>query len=130
MSIEITLDDLGLPARSLAVLDAAHVERIAATLDSPSAAGPGDPLPALWHWAFFTPTTPTAGLGADGHPVLTSAALAPFPRRMWGAGRVEWEHALRVGEPAERTSAVRSAREVTGGSGALLIVSLEHEYHQ
>jgi itaconyl-CoA hydratase/mesaconyl-C4 CoA hydratase len=126
---DVTLDDLGVPQRSVAVVDAAHVERIAATFDAPPPSA-GDPLPALWHWAFFTPTTSTAGLGTDGHPVLTSPALAAFPRRMWGAGRVEWEHDLRVGEPAERASAVRSSREVTGGSGALLIVSLEHEYHQ
>src|SRR3954471_11834045 len=119
MSIEITLDDLGLPARSLAVLDAAHVERIAATLDSPSAAGPGDPLPALWHWAFFTPTTPTAGLGPDGHPRLASPVMAPFPRRMWGAGRVAFERDLRVGVTAERMSVVRSARTTTGASGTL-----------
>jgi 3-methylfumaryl-CoA hydratase len=130
MTIEITLADLGVPDRSIAVLDAAHVERIAATLDVLPPPGPGDPLPTLWHWAFFTPTTPTAQLGADGHPRLTSPALVPLPRRMWGAGRVEWEQDLRVGEAAERSSAVRSARVTSGGSGSLLIVVLEHEYRQ
>ena len=124
MADEITLDDLGVPARSTAVLDAAHVARIAATLDA-DAPGDGDVLPSLWHWAFFTPTTPTAGLGPDGHPRLASPAMAPFPRRMWGAGRLEWDHDLRVGATAERVSAVRSARTTTGASGTLLLVVVE-----
>jgi 3-methylfumaryl-CoA hydratase len=130
MTAEITVADLGLPERSSAVLDAAHVERIAATLDAPVVPGTGDPLPSLWHWAFFTPTTPTAGLGTDGHPRLASPALAPYPRRMFGSGRVEWDGDLRVGAEAERRSAVRTARTTSGASGTLLLVSLEHEYHQ
>ena len=129
MADDITLDDLGVPEHSTAVLDADHTARIAATLDAPAPAA-GDTLPALWHWAFFTPTTPTAGLGADGHPQLASPAMAPFPRRMWGAGRVDWDADLRVGEPAERTSHVRAARTTTGGSGTLLLVTLDHEYRQ
>jgi hydroxyacyl-ACP dehydratase HTD2-like protein with hotdog domain len=129
MADEITLDDLRVPARATAVLDEAHVARIAATLDAdpPTA---GDALPSLWHWAFFTPTTPTLGLGADGHPRLASPAMAPFPRRMWGAGRLEWDDDLRVGGSAERVSRVRSARTTTGASGTLLLVGLDHEYHQ
>ncbi len=129
MSVDITLADLGSGDTSVALLDPAHVERIAATLDA-AVPRPGEALPSLWHWAFFTPTTPTSGLGTDGHPLLSSAALAEYPRRMWGAGRVEWLQDLLVGAPAQRTSAVRSARHVSGSSGSLLIVVLEHEYRQ
>jgi 3-methylfumaryl-CoA hydratase len=129
VTVELTLADLGLPEESVAVIDAAHVARIAATLDAPLPE-PGDPLPTMWHWAFFTPTTATAGLGLDGHPRLGSAALAAYPRRMFGAGQTAWEDDLVVGEPARRTSAVRSARQVSGGSGDLLIVGLEHRYHR
>ena len=129
MADEISLDDLGVPERSSARLDAAHVARVAATLDADAPAD-GDVLPSLWHWAFFTPTTPTAGLGLDGHPRLASPAMTPFPRRMWGAGRLEWDRDLRVGGTAERVSTVRSARTTTGASGTLLLVVVEHEYHQ
>ena len=129
MADDLTLDDLGVPARATAVLDEAHVARIAATLDADQPTA-GDALPSLWHWAFFTPTTPTLGLGADGHPRLASPAMAPFPRRMWGAGRLEWDDDLRVGGMAERVSRVRSARTTTGASGTLLLVGLDHEYHQ
>jgi 3-methylfumaryl-CoA hydratase len=126
---DLTLDDLGVPARSTAVLDAAHVARVAATLDADVPVG-GEVLPSLWHWAFFTPTTATAGLGPDGHPRLGSPAMAPFPRRMWGAGTVTWGGDLRIGTSAERVSTLRSARTTTGASGALLLVVVEHEYHQ
>ena len=52
----------------------------------------GDVLPALWHWAFFTPTTATAGLGTDGHPVLDvpgagRASPADVGRRARRVGR-------------------------------------------
>lgn len=129
MSDSVSLSDLGVPERSTATFDAAHVTRVAATLDA-DAPPHGAALPSLWHWAFFTPTTPTAGLGPDGHPRLASPAMAPFPRRMWGAGRVEWESDLRVGATAERVSAVRSARTTAGASGTLLLVVVDHEYHQ
>jgi hydroxyacyl-ACP dehydratase HTD2-like protein with hotdog domain len=129
MADEITLDDLGVPGRSSAELDAAHAARVAATFDA-DAPGDGDVLPSLWHWAFFTPTVSTAGLGPDGHPRLASPAMTPFPRRMWGAGRIEWDGDLHVGTPAERVSAVRSARTTTGASGTLLLVVVDHEYHQ
>ncbi len=43
---------------------------------------------------------------------------------------MSFAHELVVGETATRTSAVRSVRSVAGGSGALLIVVLEHEYRQ
>ncbi|MFT3853760.1 MAG: hypothetical protein QM733_13620 [Ilumatobacteraceae bacterium] len=127
MSVELTLADLGLPAESVAVLDAAHVARIAATLDAPAPAV-GEALPTLWHWAFFTPTTATAGLGHDGHPKIASPALASSPRRMFGAGQLQWSGDLVVGSVAVRRSAVRSVRQVSGGSGDLLIVGLEHTY--
>ena len=130
MSLELTLDDLGVPAVTTVVIDLAHVGRIAATLDHDAPIAPGDALPSLWHWAFFTPTTATTGLGADGHPRLASPRLADFPRRMWGAGTVTWSHDLRVGEPATRTTVLASTKTTSGASGALLIVGLEHRYTQ
>src|SRR5690606_5336280 len=124
-----TLADLGVPAETTVVLDVGHAERVAATLDRP-APGDGDRLPSLWHWAWFTPTAPTGGLGPDGHPRLASPRLAAYPRRMWGAGAVTWDGELRVGEAATKRTAIRGVREVSGRSGDLLLVTLEHEVHQ
>src|SRR5690606_6940047 len=85
----------------------------------------------LWHWVYFTPGTPTAGLGPDGHPRLPEGApTARFPRRMWAGGRVSSVAPLVVGRPAERRSSVLRTKETSGRSGDLLVVTLEHRYRQ
>lgn len=126
---DLTLADLGVAAETTAVLDVGHAAKVAATLDRPAPAD-GDRLPSLWHWAWFTPTAPTADLGPDGHPRLGSPRLADFPRRMWGAGSLTWPGELRVGEPATKRTELAGVREVSGRSGALLLVTLRHEVHQ
>ena len=126
----LTLADIGVPATAEAMVDVAHVERIAATLDAPITPATGDRLPSLWHWAFFTPTAPTSALGTDGHPRLASPALAGHPRRMWGAGVVIWHADLVVGRRVERTSRIAAAKHTQGGSGSLVILTLEHRYAQ
>jgi 3-methylfumaryl-CoA hydratase len=43
---------------------------LSATLDGPALRPPaGTPLPHLWHWLYFLPLAPQAGIGADGHPL-------------------------------------------------------------
>lgn len=125
MTDQLQLADLGLADSHSCHLDPAHAVKVAATLDAPPV-GPGDALPSLWHWAFFTPTVPSGQLGEDGHPSLTSRHLVAHPRRMWGAGRVEWTNDLTVGDPAVRTSRIARARHTEGRSGPLLLVTLEH----
>jgi hydroxyacyl-ACP dehydratase HTD2-like protein with hotdog domain len=126
---ELALDDLGVPAELTAVIDPAQAERVAATLDRPPPVA-GQRLPTLWHWAWFTPVAPTAGLGDDGHPHVGSPRLAAYPRRMWGAGSVAWEGDLIVGEAATRRTSIAAVKETTGQSGPLAIVTLAHEYAQ
>lgn len=129
MTVALTLADVGFDhAETTVGLPVEHLARLAATLDLPPLAA-GDPLPLLWHWSCFTPTTPTSGLGPDGHP-QPSAALAAYPRRMWGAGTVEVIEPLVAGEPATRTSALASVKQVDGQSGALLLAKVEHTYEQ
>jgi 3-methylfumaryl-CoA hydratase len=130
MSDDVTLDDLGIPTVTQVQLDVAHAQRIAATLDSDAPIRAGESVPSLWHWAYFTPTAPTASLGHDGHPRLSSSRLADFPRRMWGAGTVTWHGDLRFGEPATRTTTIESVKSTAGASGALMIVGLQHRYDQ
>lgn len=130
MSGDLTLDDLGLPVVTDALIDRAHAVRIAATLDSPNSVDDGDRLPSLWHWAYFTPSAATANLGTDGHPRLISEQLGPFPRRMWGAGSVTWSGDFTVGQVATRTTQLVSTKATSGATGALLIVGLEHRYTQ
>lgn len=130
MSDDLTLEDLGVPAFTQVELTVDHARQIAATLDSDAPIRAGEPLPTLWHWAYFTPNAPTATLGIDGHPRLLSSRLADFPRRMWGAGTVTWRGDLRFGESATRVTTLESVKRTTGASGPLLIVGLQHRYDQ
>lgn len=111
-------------------LDVGHAGRIAATL-SEAAPGVGDPLPPLWQWAFFISPVGMEGVGLDGHPARGGFLPPAADRnRMWAGGRVTFHQPLRVGVPAERRSTVMDVREKTGRTGALMFVTVRHEYHQ
>ena len=126
----LDVGDLGLRATTESVISADQAERLAATLGAPAPRN-GDALPLLWHWVWFTPTTPTSDLGPDGHPRMSrAAATEPYPRRMWIGGRVRCEVPMRIGDAATRQSRVTGWRETTGASGEMLIVTLEHVYQQ
>lgn len=111
-------------------LDVSHAARIAATLCqvAPQAA---EPLPPLWQWAFFMAPVGMDGLGTDGHP-SRGGFLPPAENRnrMWAGGRVTFHQPLRVGTPAERRSTVMNVREKTGSTGALLFVTVRHQFYQ
>lgn len=130
MSDELTLDELGIPGQTTSELSVEHAVRIGATIDSAERPREGDALPLLWHWAYFTPSTPTSELGPDGHPRLPPGPISRYPRRMWASGRVVAEGSLVLGAPATRHSRLVSSKESDGRSGALLIVQVEHRYSQ
>ncbi|WP_349617748.1 FAS1-like dehydratase domain-containing protein [Azotobacter salinestris] len=104
--------------------------RLAATLGEASPAH-GHPLPPLWHWAFFQEPVPESKLGPDGHPAR-GGFLPPADdrNRMWAGGRLEFFEPLRVGGEARCVSSVARVEEKAGRNGALLFVTLHHEYHQ
>jgi len=129
-SHDLRVEDLGVAPVCEAMISPDQAQRLAATLDVP-APGAGDPLPLLWQWAWFTPTATTSQLGPDGHPGLDPAGpTAAYPRRMWVGGRVTAPEPLVVGEAAVRRSRVSEAREVSGGAGAMKIVTVEHVYER
>lgn len=121
---------IGSGERQADALDPGHAARIAATLGGPAPA-PGEPLPPLWHWAFFVGAVGADGLGRDGHPARGGFLPPAHDRhRMWAGGRVRFLHPLRVGLPAERVSVVDEVKQKVGRNGALLFVSVRHEYRQ
>lgn len=124
------LEDTGFEPVARSSIDSEHVVRVAACLDADAQAvlDSGE-LPVLWHWAFFLPTEPTADLGPDGH-LHRRPEMAEFPRRMFGAGRVRVRAPLRLDEPAERVSEVRSAALKEGSSGRFWVVTVGHEVTQ
>jgi 3-methylfumaryl-CoA hydratase len=88
----------------------------------------GDPLPPLWHWLYFLEAAPASKIGPDGHgergEFLPPIAL---PRRMWAGSRFRFDgEPLRIGDTAQRVSAIKSVEPKTGASGAMVFVTVEH----
>ena len=106
------------------------VKRIAATLGEDTPAN-GEALPPLWHWAFFQEPIAESGLGGDGHPAR-GGFLPPADNRnrMWAGGRLEFIAPLRVGGEATRVSTIKHIEEKHGRTGALLFVTVQHDYLQ
>ena len=106
------------------------VNRIAATLGE-QAPQAGEPLPALWQWCFFQPAVEGSGLGGDGHPAR-GGFLPPADNRnrMWAGGRVEFHTPLKVGAHATRVSTITDVQQKHGKTGALLFVTVQHDYLQ
>ena len=90
----------------------------------------GAVLPPLWHWMGWTPDAPMAGLGTDGHPAK-GGFLPPVPleRRMWAGGRLQFQSALRIGQPMQRRSEILKIVEKTGSSGNMVFVTVGHQTH-
>lgn len=112
------------------VLSRNLVKRIAATFGE-TAPGHGEALPHLWTWCFFQEPVAEAQLGQDGHPAR-GGFLPPAEgrNRMWAGGRVEFFAPLKVGGEAHRLSTVLQVEEKQGRSGALLFVTVRHDYRQ
>ena len=105
-----------------------QARQMAATLDAACDCADGAVLPLLWHWMGWTPETPMAGLGADGHPARGGFLPAvPLERRMWAGGRLTFHQPLHIGEPLERHSQILKVAEKTGASGRMVFVTLRHQ---
>jgi 3-methylfumaryl-CoA hydratase len=105
------------------------VEALQATFDlSEMAPRSGDPIPAMWHWLFFLPTTRRSNLAMDGH-AKRGDFLPPvdLPRRMFAGGHTEFLAPLRVGQIARRTGSVVNVEEKEGRSGRLVFVTARFE---
>ena len=90
----------------------------------------GAVLPPLWHWMGWTPDAPMAGLGTDGHPTKGGfLPPAPLERRMWAGGRLQFQSALRIGQPMHRRSEILKIVEKSGSSGNMFFVTVGHQTH-
>ncbi|MGV8920005.1 MAG: FAS1-like dehydratase domain-containing protein [Pseudomonas sp.] len=106
------------------------IKRIAATFDEAIPAD-GDALPPLWQWCFFQDSLSESQLGTDGHPAR-GGFLPPADNRnrMWAGGRIEFFEPLRVGADAHKLSTITHIEEKVGRTGALLFVTVRHDYSQ
>lgn len=103
-------------------------ERLAVVL---GASGLREGLPPTWHWAYFNSAIPQDDLGYDYHE-RTGLFLpaAPFPRRMWAAGKVRVLQSLRIGVPARQRARIADVAFKEGRSGALCFVTVEMKITQ
>jgi 3-methylfumaryl-CoA hydratase len=111
-------------------LDAWPVRAFAGMLDQPAPPhAPGDPLPPLWHGFHLLDHPAQSELGEDGHPAH-GRFLPPLPdrRRMFAGGRLEVRDPLRVDEVVTRRSSLASATPKSGRSGAMVLVTVRHEF--
>lgn len=106
------------------------VTRIAATFGEQAPLA-GEPLPPLWQWCFFQSAVAPGELGGDGHPAR-GGFLPPADNRnrMWAGGRIEFHTPLKVGAQATRLSTITDVQEKHGKTGALLFVTVQHDYFQ
>ncbi len=96
----------------------------------PSALRTGDPLPRGWHAAMFAPAVPPSELRPDGFAGI-GVALPPtdLTRLVFGGRRIGFEGDLRIGAPATRRTRLLSARERSGRSGRLMVVTVGRDVH-
>ncbi len=104
------------------------LHRMRAMLDyEPKALSDGEPIPPLWHWAYFIDPARASELGRDGHAAQGEfMPPVPLPRRMWAGCQLKFSAPLRVGETARRESTVRDVKLKQGRSGILCFVDVEH----
>lgn len=117
---------IGRTEKARDVIAPGHAARMASLLDRPAPA-PGDPLPPLWHWTYFTPDAPQSQIGLDGHPRRGGfLPPVPLPRRMWAGGRLSFHAPIHIGEDVTRISEILSVTEKTGRQGALVFLTVRH----
>ncbi|KAJ3498055.1 hypothetical protein NLG97_g1414 [Lecanicillium saksenae] len=90
----------------------------------------GTPLPPGYHLVYFTPDGVEADLGPDGSDRTYNAA-APFSRRMWAGGKMNWPSgraSIRVGDEAEeRTTLLSATAKKSRSAGEMVLVEVVKE---
>lgn len=112
------------------LVTAAPLAALSATLDRDDPEPKrGFEVPPLWHWTYFVPLAKARDIGPDGHAKRGGfLPPVPLPRRMWAGGRLTFAHALQVGDEVTRTSRIADVTVKEGRSGALVFVTVHHEY--
>lgn len=105
------------------------VESFNAIFNSSSGIAPGDVAPLGIHWCLAPDIAPMNALGPDGHPARGGfLPPVPLPRRMWAGGHMEFTGDFRIGDDIMRRSRIEDVAQKAGRSGALVFVTVRHEY--
>lgn len=121
------------------LIDGNQLQKLSLTLGRPSigthniterAPPAGAPVPPGYHLVYFTPDGLEEDLGLDGSD-RTYNAVAPFSRRMWAGGKMQWpsnDAAIRVGdEVEERTTLLSATAKKSRSAGEMVLVEVEKE---
>ncbi|CAK7237704.1 hypothetical protein SBRCBS47491_010090 [Sporothrix bragantina] len=123
------------------LVDPNQLAKLAFTLGRPQVSGVavaddtvlpnGTPVPAGYHLVYFTPGGVEADLGLDGTDRSFNAP-APFSRRMWAGGAMEWkagDSILKIGDEVEERTRLISAKPKTSKStgAGMVLVEVEKE---
>lgn len=92
----------------------------------------GTPLPAGYHFAYFTPRYLEKDLGNDGTDKVVNP-LRPYTRRMWAGGTMEWKQfpakLIRIGQTVTEITRLTSAEVKTNRAGdSLILAGLEKTF--
>ncbi|MGJ8573196.1 MAG: FAS1-like dehydratase domain-containing protein [Hoeflea sp.] len=104
-------------------------ESFNAIFDSSSGLEPGDQAPLGIHWCLAPDIAPMSELGPDGHPAHGGfLPPVPLPRRMWAGGQIDFSGDFRISDTVTRRSRIEDVTQKTGRSGALVFVTVRHDY--
>lgn len=122
------------------ILDSNQLQRLSLTLNrkelhpgldvSSDPPAQGTPLPPGYHLVYFTPAAVESELGMDGTD-KTFNAPAPFTRRMWAGGKMQFIEgtSLNVGEEIEeRTRLVGATPKKSKSGDEMVLVDVEKEF--
>jgi hydroxyacyl-ACP dehydratase HTD2-like protein with hotdog domain len=114
------------PLEFASQIDVRNANRMAALFDL-TALSVGDPIPLLWHWAFFQEPARQQKIDADGHP-KKGGFLPPIslPRRMFAGSKLSFYQPLLVGQTYHYNSRIKSISVKQGRSGTLAFVRIDH----
>lgn len=92
----------------------------------------GTPLPAGYHFGYFTPQFLEKDLGLDGTD-KTLNPLSPYTRRMWAGGTLEWKQfpakLMRIGQTVTEITRITSAEPKTLKTGdSMILAGLEKTF--
>ncbi|MGC8203125.1 FAS1-like dehydratase domain-containing protein [Aliiroseovarius sp. PTFE2010] len=110
------------------VLTPALIDKFRATF-GPHLWDGADDVPLGIHWCLTLDAVPNASLSQDGHAARGGfLPPVPLPARMWAGGDVTHIAPLSIGETITRRSTIADIAAKQGRSGALVFVTIEHEY--
>lgn len=124
-------DCIGMQMVTEDVITAAHVQKLAVTLDSNlPMPEEGDPVPPGWHHIFFPRLALTRDLGADGMvPEVDGGPDDPLPLRMFAGSKARYHESLLVGDKITQERTLTAVSRKEGRHGKMVFATYGHKIY-